>query len=235
MSIDADAGPLLLLGGDELGRDVFSRLLVGTRLSIGVTVLGALGALLFGAAIGTFAGGAGGLGVTVVLWVAGFMRVVPAVYLVLVLRAAMPLSLSLATVFLLIATIFAAAGWPRVARGVRGIVATERAKDYAQAARAVGAGRWRIASQLLPAATGFLLVELVLLIPAMLVAEATLSYLGLGFPGDQPSWGTLLQSARNVQLLADAPWLLAPAALLFAVVLALQMVTASSAVLAEGR
>jgi peptide/nickel transport system permease protein len=222
MSVDADAGPLLLLGGDELGRDLFSRLLLGARLSIGVTFLGALGALLVGAAVGTCAGAAGGLVETSLMWIADFMMVLPAVYLVLVLRAAMPLSLSLETVFALMAVIFAAAGWPRVARGVRGIVATERAKDYAQAARAIGASQLRIAAQLLPAATGFLVVELVLLVPAMLVAEATLSFLGLGFPSDHPSWGTMLQGTQNVQLAADSPWLLAPAVLLFVVVLGLQ-------------
>jgi peptide/nickel transport system permease protein len=156
--------------------------------------------------------------------IADFMLVLPAVYLLLVLRSVMPLSLGWTTIFVLMAVIFAAAGWPRVARGVRGIVATERTRDYAQAARAIGAGPLRLAGHVLPAASGFLIVELVLLVPAMLVAEATLSYLGVGFQPDRPSWGTMLQDTTNVQLLADTPWLLAPAALLFVVVLGLQLV-----------
>jgi peptide/nickel transport system permease protein len=223
VSVDADAGPLLLLGGDDIGRDVFSRLVYGTRLSLGVTVLGALGAVAVGAAIGALAGVAGGLAEIALMWIADFMLVLPAVYLVLALRAVMPLTLPLSTVFLAIAAIFAAAGWPRVARGVRGIVATERAKDYAQAARAIGAGPWRVVGHVLPAARGFLGVELLLLVPAMLVGEVTLSYLGLGFQPDQPSWGTMLQSTTNVPLAAGSPWLFAPAAALFLVVLALQL------------
>jgi peptide/nickel transport system permease protein len=224
LTVDADAGPVLLLGADALGRDLFSRLVYGARLSLGVTLLGACGALLVGAGVGALAGVVGGVIEAGLMGIADFMLVLPAVYLLLVLRAVMPLSLGWTTIFTLMAGLFAAAGWPRVARGVRGIVATERTRDYVQAARAIGAGPIRLVGHLLPAARGFLLVELVLLVPAMLVAEATLSYLGLGFPAERPSWGTMLQDAANVQLLAGAPWLLAPAALLFIVVLGLQLV-----------
>jgi peptide/nickel transport system permease protein len=224
LGLRTDAGPLLVLGADPLGRDVFSRLVYGARLSLGVTGLGAAGALMIGAAVGALAGVAGGLLEAALMGIADFMLVLPAVYLLLVLRAEMPLSLAWTTIFILMTVIFAAAGWPVVARGVRGIVATERTRDYAQAARAIGAGPIRLARHLLPAAGGFLIVELVLLVPAMLVAEATLSYLGLGFQAERPSWGTMLQDTANVQLLADTPWLIAPAALLFVVVLGLQLV-----------
>jgi peptide/nickel transport system permease protein len=222
--VGPDAAPMLVLGADPLGRDIFSRLIYGARLSLGVTGLGAAGALAIGAAVGALAGVAGGWLEAMLMGIADFMLVLPAVYLLLVLRAVMPLSLAWTTVFVLMAVLFAAAGWPLVARGVRGIVATERTRDYAQAARAIGAGPFRLAGHLLPAASGFLVVELVLLVPAMLVAEATLSYLGLGFPAERPSWGTMLQDAANVQLLRDTPWLIAPAALLFVVVLGLQLV-----------
>lgn len=224
MSVDANAGPLLLLGADALGRDVFSGLAHGARLSLGVTLLGAVGALLVGATIGAWAGVAGGVVEACLMWLADFMLVLPAIYLLLVARAAMPLVLGVATVFSLMAVLFAAAGWPGVARGVRGIVVTERARDYAQAARAIGAGPIRLVRHVLPAAKGFLAVELVLLVPAMLISETTLSFLGLGFPVDRPSWGTMLQGAGNVALLPDAPWLLAPAVMLFVVVLGLQLV-----------
>jgi peptide/nickel transport system permease protein len=221
--VEPDGGPMLVLGADPLGRDIFSRLLFGARLSLGVTALGAAGALVIGAAVGALAGVAGGWLEAALMGIADFMLVLPAVYLLLVLRAVMPLSLGWTTIFALMAVLFAAAGWPLVARGVRGIVSTERTRDYAQAARAIGAGPFRLARHLLPAASGFLVVELVLLVPAMLVAEATLSYLGLGFPAERPSWGTMLQDTTNVSLLADSPWLLAPAALLFIVVLGLQL------------
>lgn len=223
VTTDGSSGPLLLLGADSLGRDIFSRLLFGTRLSLGVAVLGACEALVLGAIFGALAGVLGGFFEAALMWLADFMIVLPAIYLLLVLRAEMKLSLDLSTVFLLMALIFAAVGWPLVARGVRGIVVTERTRDYAQAARAIGAGPFRLIRHLLPAARGFLMVELVLLVPALLVAEATLSYLGLGFPEAQPSLGTMLQETTNVRLLADAPWLLAPAALLFVVVFGLQL------------
>jgi peptide/nickel transport system permease protein len=224
VSVDPDDGPLLLAGADALGRDTFSRVAYGARLSLGVTLLGATGALVLGALVGGLAGVVGGALETALMAVADFMLVLPAVYLLLVLRAMLPISLGWAAVFSLMAGLFAAAGWPRVARGVRGIVATERVREYAHAARAIGAGPWRLMGHLLPAASGFLLVEFVLLVPAMLVAEATLSFLGVGFPDARPSWGTLLQDAGNVTLLPSMPWLLAPAGLVFLVVLALQIV-----------
>ena len=107
------------------------------------------------------------------------------------------------------------------------IVATERRRDYAEAARAAGAGPIRLARHLVPASFGFLAVEVGLLIPALLIAEGTLSFLGLGFDDPQPSWGTLLQEAANVTALGNAPWLLAPAVAMFVVVLGVQLVTSN--------
>jgi peptide/nickel transport system permease protein len=223
ISINAESGPLLLLGADALGRDVFSRLLFGARLSLGVTALGTLLALCLGAAIGGIAGTLGGRTETLLMLAADFVLILPGVYLVLVLRAVLPQALETSQVFWLMASLFGVAGWPHVARGVRAIVAVERESGYAEAARAAGAGPWRLASQLLPAAAGFLSVEIVLLVPALLVAEATISFLGLGFPEPSASWGTMLQDAGNVSGLLTAPWTLAPAAALFLVVLSVQL------------
>jgi peptide/nickel transport system permease protein len=116
-------------------------------------------------------------------------------------------------------------GSPFIARGVRGIVRTERGLDYATAAAALGAGHVRLlARHLLPAARGFVLVEITLLVPAFIVAEATLSYVGLGFPDTVASWGTMLQDASSISAFADFPWLLSPAAAMFLVVLGLNLV-----------
>jgi peptide/nickel transport system permease protein len=223
VSIDPAAGPLLFLGADALGRDLWSRLLYGAQLSLGVTALGALFALLVGASIGGLAGAVGGRTSALLMLAADFLLVLPGVYLVLVLRALLPPALGTTEVFWLMVLLFGIAGWPHVARGVRAIVAAERASDYAEAARAAGAGPARLARHLVPAARGFLTVEFALLVPALLVAEATISFLGLGFPEPAPSWGTLLREAGNVSALLRAPWTLAPAVALFLVVLGVQL------------
>lgn len=215
--------PLLLLGADPIGRDVFSRLLLGARWSLGVTAFGTFGALVIGALVGGIAALAGGALERWLMRVADFVLVLPAVYLVLALRASLPLVLSTGEVFALMSTLFALAAWPHVARGVRAIVAVERAKDYVEAARAAGAGSLRVLRHVLPAARPFLLAEIVLLVPALLSAEAAISFLGLGFPEPTPSWGTMLQDAANVRVMTDAPWMLAPAVALFAIVLAVQI------------
>jgi peptide/nickel transport system permease protein len=224
VSTDTAAEPIFLFGADALGRDVFSRLVRGAQLSLGVTLVGLAGALLIGTAIGGLAGTVGGWIDYGLMGLADFLLALPGAYLVLVLRGALPLVLSTGQVFVLMALLFALAGWPHAARGVRAIVAAERARDYAEAARAAGAGPWRIARQLLPAARGFLGVEVVLLIPALLVAESTLSYLGLGFADADASWGTMIQDAANGGVLLEAPWLIAPAGGVFAVVLAAQLI-----------
>jgi peptide/nickel transport system permease protein len=187
-------------------------------------LIGVLGAMVIGAALGALAGTVGSWTDGGLMLMADFLLALPGAYLVLVLRGVLPLDLQTWQVFILVALLFALAGWPHAARGVRAIVASERSRDYAEAARAAGAGRWRLALQLLPAARGFLAVELILLVPALLVAEATISYLGLGFPDASGSWGVMLQNADNGRVLAEAPWLLAPAAAIFIIVLATQLV-----------
>jgi len=220
-------GPLLFCGADALGRDLCARLIHGARLSLGVSLLGACGALLLGALLGALAGTVGGRLDTIVMTVADFVLVLPVVYLVLVLRATRPLVIDTSEVFVTMAVLFACAAWPDVARGVRSIVATERTRDYAAAARAAGAGPMRLVGHLLPAAYGFLRVQFVLLVPALLVAESTLSFVGFGFEGGSPSWGGLLKDSEALTAMYSAPWLLLPAVALFVVVLALQTVAGS--------
>lgn len=228
VSIDQSAGPLLICGADALGRDLCARMVFGARLSLGVALIGAFGALLLGAFLGAAAGAAGGRLETVVMTIADFVLVLPVVYLVIVLRATRPLVIETSEVFVMMAALFACAAWPDVARGVRAIVATERTRDYAAAARAAGAGPLRVIGHLLPAAYGFLRIEFVLLIPALLVAESSLSFVGFGFEGAIPSWGGLLKESETLTAMDSAPWLLLPAAALFLVVLALQTVAGAS-------
>lgn len=221
---EAEGGPLLLLGADGLGRDTFSRLLHGARASLALAIVATLAALLAGALIGGIAGYAGGTVDELLSRLTDFVLVLPAIYVALALRAVMPLVLPASTVFVLLAVIFALLGWPIVARGVRAIVAAEREHDYVAAARALGATPSRLLLRhVMPAALGYLAVQATLLLPAFILAEATLSYVGLGFPDTVPTWGTMLQEAANVSLVAEAPWLLAPAAAIFVIVLAVNL------------
>jgi peptide/nickel transport system permease protein len=127
-------------------------------------------------------------------------------------------------VFALLGAIFAFLGWPIVARGVRAIIASERERDYAAAGIAAGAGPVRmLVRHLMPSAWSYLAVQATLLLPAFILAEATLSYVGLGFPDTVPTWGTMLQDAANVSLVTEAPWMLAPAAAIFLLVLAVNL------------
>lgn len=231
VSVEPGEGPLLMCGADALGRDLCSRLIHGARLSLGVALLGACGALVLGALLGAVAGTMGGRIDTLVMTVADFVLVLPVVYLVLVLRATRPLVIDTSEVFMTMATLFACAAWPDVARGVRAIVATERTRDYAAAAQAAGAGPLRMVGHLLPAAYGFLRIEFVLLMPALLVAESTLSFVGFGFDGASSSWGGLLKDSEALTAMYSAPWLLLPAVALFVVVLALQTIAGANATL----
>lgn len=224
VSVPEGEGPLLLLGADALGRDIFSRLLYGARTSLALAVAGTLAALFIGALIGGFAGYAGGLVDDLLSRATEFVLVLPTMYVALALRAALPLVLPPGAVFVLLAAIFGLLGWPIVARGVRAIVASEREREYVMAGHALGAGPWRmLVRHVLPSAQGYLAVQATLLLPAFILAEATLSYVGLGFPDSVPTWGTMLQSAANVSLVGQAPWMLAPAAAIFLVVLGVNL------------
>lgn len=217
--------PVFLLGADDFGRDVLSRLLYGARTSIGLALVATVGAVLIGGLAGAWAGYRGGWVDESIMRVADFVLVLPVLYVVVVLRAVLPLVLPASTVFLLVAVIFIAVGWPFVAKGVRAIIASERSREYVQAAQSIGAGHARIVVRhLLPACTGHLVVQATLLLPAFILAEATLSFIGLGFPDPVASWGTMLAEAGNYNAIARFPWTLTPAIAIFAIVLATNLI-----------
>jgi peptide/nickel transport system permease protein len=219
----ASGEPWFLIGSDGLGRDVLSRLLAGARLSLGVALLATAAALLAGALAGAAAAYAGGWIDAALMRVADFVLVLPVLYLVFALRGALPLVLETPQVFAALVGVMALAGWPGVARGVRGIVVSEGRSEYAEAARALGSSPARvIARHLLPATRGFLVAQATVLVPAFVMAEATLSFVGFGFAPPAPSWGAMLVDVAKVRIAADAPWLLAPAAALTLTVFVIQ-------------
>jgi len=220
----ADDVPFFLLGADSYGRDVFSRLLFGARISLGLSFVAAAGATLLGVLLGGVAGYAGGLLDDLLMRGSDFVLVLPAMYVALALQSALKLVLPPFEVFALLAGIFAIVGAPFIARGVRAIVRSEKQLDYSVAVASLGASHLRVLLRhLLPAARGFVAVEITMLVPSFIVAEATLSYVGLGFPDPVASWGTMLHDASNIRAFADFPWLLSPAAAMFLVVLGLNL------------
>ena len=216
--------PVFLLGTDALGRDVLSRLLYGARASLGIAAVATLAAIVIGTLVGALGGYAGGAVDEALMRAADLVLVLPAIYVVLTLRAILPLVLSPWQVFAGVSSVLALVGWPLVARTVRAIVSTERGRDYADAARAAGASPLRVlVLHLLPAARGAIGVQAALLVPAFVLAEATLSFVGFGFAEPTPSWGTLLQEAGTVRVFAEFPWLLAPAVAIAIVSLAVNV------------
>jgi peptide/nickel transport system permease protein len=226
VAVDPAQGPWLPLGGDQIGRDVLARLLYGGRLSLGLALAATLGALVVGSVVGAWAGFLGGRVDAALMACADFVLVLPAIYVVLAFRAALPLVLTAWQVFWAVTLVLVLAGWPVAARGVRGIIATERRKEYAEAAYSMGAGPWRILLRhLLPSAGGFLLVTGTMMVPAFILAESTLALVGLGFPLPTATWGVMLRDAWEGGALADAPWLMMPAVAIVATVLGLHLLT----------
>jgi peptide/nickel transport system permease protein len=224
--LDRAAGPWLPLGADRLGRDGWARLAYGARRSLGVAFTACAGAIALGLLIGVVAGYAGGAVDTLAMRAAELVVVLPILYVVLAARATLPDTLPPSTVFLLSTTVLAVLGWPMVARGVRAIVAREATSEFAIAARAMGASPWRIVSRhLAPATLGFLRTQALQLVPAAILAETTLSFAGMGFSQNAPSWGTLLHEAADIAVVVDAPWLLAAAGAVVVVVFAINLAT----------
>lgn len=223
-----EVAPAFLIGADSFGRDLLSRLLFGARATIGLSLAATLAALLLGTLIGGLAGYRGGWIDEAAMRLADFVMVLPIIYVVLVLRALLPLVLPASVIFTLMTVIFALVGWPFVARGVRGIVSGERTRDYVVAARSLGAAGPRIfVRHLLPACAGYLMAQATLLLPAFILAEATLSYVGLGFPESVPTWGTMLVESADVNVMTRFPWMLAPAVAIFFVVLSANVILRS--------
>jgi peptide/nickel transport system permease protein len=216
-----DEGSIHLFGTDDLGRDVFSRTLYATRLSLTIGVLGVLIAFILALIIGGIAGYAGGWIDYGIQRLTEIVRVVPAIPLYMGLAAAFPREWSSQQVYFAMTLILGLVGWPTLARRIRGQLLTLRNEDYVISARISGSTPYRIISiHLLPAFTSYIIVDLVISFPYMILSETALSFVGLGLRPPAMSWGVLLQQAQNIRAIQQAPWLFIPATFLVVAVLA---------------
>jgi peptide/nickel transport system permease protein len=208
----AEGSRVYLLGGDAYGRDQFSRLLFGGQVSLLAGLLGAGITLLIGLCIGAIAGYYGGWRDEVLMRFAELFLALPWLYLLFALRAFLPLAVNPLQAFFLIIVVIGAVGWARPARLIRAVVLSARERDFVRAARGFGAGEtYLLRRHILPEAKSVLLTQATLLIPQYVLAEMTLSFLGLGVPEPVPSWGNLLSSLQQYSALVSYWWMYLPA------------------------
>ncbi|WP_082530949.1 ABC transporter permease [Devosia sp. Root436] len=214
--------PFFLAGADRLGRDILSRTIYGTRISMTIGLIGVALSLVFGILIGGISGLFGGVVDNLIQRFIEFIQSVPAIPLWIGLAAAIPQSVPPLQVYFLITIILSVLGWTSLARVVRGRFLAMRSEDFVKAARLDGCGPVRIIFRhMLPSFLSHIIATVSLAIPGMILAETALSYLGIGLRTPIVSWGVLLQEAQNVRTIASAPWLLLPGGAVVIAVLAL--------------
>lgn len=218
-------GHLFLLGTDELGRDVFSRIIYGTRISLSIGLIGVVLSLGIGLIIGGISGLKAGTIDGITQRVIEIIRSVPHIPLWMGLSAALPPNWSPIKVYFGITIILSLLGWTHVARVVRSKFLSLREEDFVLAAYAAGASEWRIITKhLIPSFISYVIVSVTLSIPGMILGETALSFLGIGLRPPVISWGVLLQQAQNISAVNTFPWLLTPALFVILAVLAFNFV-----------
>ncbi len=210
-----------LLGTDQLGRDMFSRLLYATRTSLSVGAIGVLLSFVLGIILGGIAGYFGGMVDNLIMRMIEFIRSIPTLPLWLALAAALPRDWTALQVYISITAILALIGWTHLARRVRGKLLSLREEDFVLAARLSGCSHTRIvARHMLPSFMSYMIVDLTISFPYIIMAETALSFLGLGMREPIVSWGVLLYSAQNIRSMILMPWLLIPGLVVIIAVIA---------------
>jgi peptide/nickel transport system permease protein len=214
--------PVYLLGADSLGRDVYSRMIGGTRISMTIGLFGVIVSLILGILLGGISGYFGGAIDNIIQRVIEFLRSLPTIPLWMSLAAALPMSWSPEAVFFGISVILSLIGWTGLARVVRGRFLALREEDFVMAARLDGNTQLAIITKhMVPSFLSHIIASVTLSIPYMILSETALSFLGLGLHPPVVSWGVLLQDAQNIRAVATAPWLLIPAIMVVVAVLSL--------------
>ena len=224
VTTDSD-GRLFLLGTDINGRDVFSRLLFGGRISMTIGFLALFVLFPIGLLYGGIAGYFGGIVDTLMMRFAEAIMSIPSFYLLIILASILPAGMTSVKWFILIVVILAMIGWAGFARVVRGMVLSIKNQEFVQAAKSIGASRLRIiVKHILPQTASFVIVAMTLSVPSYILSESGLSFLGLGIQQPDASWGNMLKEAQEYTNIIYRPWLLTPGFLIFIAVLAFNLI-----------
>ncbi len=219
-----DGGKIFLLGTDRLGRDIFSRLIYGTRISLTIGLIGVLISFLIGLIVGAVSGYFGCVTDTVIMRLVELLMVFPSFYLLLALRSMFPVDIPSIAVFFIIVAILSLIGWTGLARIVRGMVLSIRERDYVKVAKVMGGSNFYIIKKhIIPGTLSYILVAAMLSIPGYILGESALSLIGLGVQEPYPSWGNMLAEAQNVTKLSSCPWLLFPGVAIFTVIVSFNL------------
>ena len=210
-------------GADRLGRDILSRIIMGTRISMSIGLVGVAVSLVVGVSLGGISGYYGGWIDNAIQRLIEFLRSIPTIPLWMGLAAAIPLDWPPLRTYFVVTLIVSMIGWTTLAREVRGKFLSLRHEDFVIAARLDGLSDWEvIRKHLVPSFASHIIASLTLAVPLMILAETSLSFLGIGLQPPIVSWGTLLKEAQNIRTIIEAPWLLiAPGSVIVITVLAL--------------
>ncbi|ADY68128.1 ABC transporter permease [Agrobacterium sp. 22-3674b3] len=216
--------PLFLFGADRLGRDVFSRVIQGSQISLSIGLVGVFFSLLLGVVLGGISGYYGGRIDFVMQRVIDFVLSLPTIPIWLALAAALPQGWPATLQYMMITIILSLTGWAQLARVVRGRFLSLRTEEFVAAARLDGVPEGRIIFRhMLPSFSSHIIASVTLAVPAMILAETSLSFLGLGLQPPTISWGVLLREAQNIRSIATAPWLFLPGVAVVVAVMALNL------------